>query len=110
MDLGGDTDIYIGRVGWRPDGVLSAQILSRDQRTLRLFTFESSGAATLLLEEHQEPWLNLQGDTAFLESGGFLWLSERSGFAHLYRYDADGSGLPTAHFRRLDDHAHRPRG
>ncbi|MGE0598936.1 MAG: S9 family peptidase [Dehalococcoidia bacterium] len=90
IDLGADTDIYIGRVGWRPDGVLSAQLLSRDQRTLRLLTFDSAGGATLLLEEHQEPWLNLQGDTPFLDSGGFLWLSERSGFAHLYRYDADG--------------------
>ncbi|MGB4861943.1 MAG: S9 family peptidase [Tepidiformaceae bacterium] len=90
VDLGDDTDFYIARVGWRPDGVLSTQLLSRDQRTLRLLTFDTNGAATLLLEEHQEPWLNLQGETAFLESGGFLWLSERSGCAHLYRYDAGG--------------------
>jgi len=91
MDLGADTDIYIARVGWRPDGVLTAQILSRDQRTLRLVAFDRDGKATFLLEEHQEPWINLQGDTDFLEDGGFLWLSERSGYCHLYRYDADGS-------------------
>ena len=91
MDLGAENDIYIARVGWRPDGVLTCQLLSRDQRTLRLLAFDAAGRATLLLEEHQEPWLNLHGDTKFLDSGGFLWLSERTGYNHLYRYAVDGS-------------------
>jgi len=113
MDLGPDTDLYIARVGWRPDGVLTAQILFRDQRTLRLFAFEDAGKATLLLEEKQEPWINLQGETQFLEAGGFLWLSERSGFCHLYRYEADGSGCRQltsgewviTHLSRVDEDA-----
>ncbi len=92
MDLGADTDIYIARVGWRPDGVLTCQLLSRDQQTIRLLSFDGDGKATALLEERQEPWINLNGDTHFLESGGFLWLSERTGYNHLYRYAADGSG------------------
>ena len=92
MDLGANTDIYIARVGWRPDGVLTCQVLSRDQRTLRLLAFAASGASSPLLEEHQEPWLNLHGDTEFLSDGGFLWLSERTGFNHIYRYGADGKG------------------
>ena len=91
MDLGTDTDIYIARVGWRKDGTLTCQVLSRDQRTLRLLAFDDAGKATILLEEHQEPWLNLHGDTKLLPDGGFLWMSERSGYAHIYRYDADGS-------------------
>ncbi len=91
MDLGHDKDIYIARVGWRPDGVLTCQVLSRDQRTLRLLAFDATGRSSLLLEERQEPWLNLHGDTEFLEDGGFLWLSERTGFNHIYRYAADGS-------------------
>ncbi|MEO8538778.1 MAG: S9 family peptidase [bacterium] len=91
MDLGTDRDIYIGRVGWRPDGVLTCQLLSRDQRTLSLVAFDATGKAKTLLEEHQEPWINLQGETEFLEEGSFLWLSERSGFNHLYRYDAESS-------------------
>lgn len=93
MDLGADPDIYIARVGWRPDGVLTAQLLSRDQGTVRLLAFDPAGNATVLVEERQEPWINLDGDTDFLESGDFLWLSERSGFNHLYRYHADGSGF-----------------
>lgn len=90
MDLGGDTDIYVPRVRWRPDGVLTAEILSRDQKTLRLAAFNDSGRATLLHHEHQAPWLNLSHDTRFLESGEILWSSERTGFRHLYLLDARG--------------------
>lgn len=91
MDLGEDTDIYVAGVGWRPDGLLTCQLLSRHQRDLRLLAFDDSGRATTLLHEHQEPWINLQGETKFLESGGVLWLSERTGYNHLYRFDVDGS-------------------
>ncbi len=91
MDLGAETDIYIARVGWRPEGVLTCQLLSRDQRTLKLLAFDGSGASSPLLEERQEPWLNLQDDPEFLHDGGFLWLSERTGFNHIYRYFPDGS-------------------
>ncbi|MGE5595362.1 MAG: S9 family peptidase [Hyphomicrobiales bacterium] len=91
LDLG-HGDSYIARVGWRPDGVLTAQVLSRDQRDLWLYAFEG-GIRRLLLHEHSEPWLNLSNDTRFLESGEFLWSSERSGFRHLYLYAADGTAL-----------------
>lgn len=112
MDLGADKDIYIARVGWRPDGALTCQVLSRDQRTLRLLAFDAEGAATVLLEEQQSPWLNLNGDTDFLPDGGFLWLSERSGFNHLYRYAADGTCVALTsgewmvmHVNRVDEAA-----
>lgn len=91
MGLGPDHDIYVPRVGWRPDGVLTAQVLSRNQRTLTLLAFEPDGAATTLLQEHAEPWINLDGDTRFLESGGFLWTSEKSGFRHIYLHDQSGT-------------------
>jgi len=91
MDLGPDPDIYIARAGWRPDGVLTAQILSRDQKTLRLIAFErSNGQPRLILEERGEPWLNLSNDARFLKTGELLWSSERDGFRHLYLYDAGG--------------------
>jgi dipeptidyl-peptidase-4 len=113
MDLGSDSDIYIARVGWRPDGVLTAQVLSRDQRTLQLLSFDAQGKSTLVLREQGDPWLNLNGDTSFLESGGFLWLSERSGYCHLYRYGEDGEGCRQltagpwviTHLARVDEEA-----
>jgi len=94
MDLGIDRDIYIGRVGWRPDGVLTAQLLSRDQKHLRLLAFDArTGAVRVLIEEHGEPWINLSSDLRFLENGQMLWSSEKTGFSHLYLHDADGKEL-----------------
>ena len=93
MDLGPDRDIYIARVGWRTDGVLTAQLLSRDQSTLRLVSFAPDGASTLLIEEHCEPWLNLAGDTRFLTDNSIVWTSERTGFRHIYLHDSSGQPL-----------------
>lgn len=91
MDLGLDDDIYLARVAWRPDGVLTALIQARDQRAQRLVAFDAmSGAATTLIEEQGHPWLNLHDDLRFLNSGEFLWSSERTGFRHLSLHDRDG--------------------
>lgn len=95
LDLGPDRDIYIARVGWRPDGALAVQILSRNQRTLRLVVFESGSPGRTLIEELQEPWINLAGDTAFLEDGRIVWSTERTGFRHLELRAADGSLVRT---------------
>jgi dipeptidyl-peptidase-4 len=91
MDLGEDEDIYLARVVWRPDGILTALIQSRDQRSQKLVAFNPlSGSANILIEEQGTPWLNLNDELCFLHSGEFVWSSERSGFNHLYLYDQDG--------------------
>ena len=89
MDLGGEDDVYLPRVAWRADGALAAIVLNRAQTALRLHLFDpNTGAVRRTLEERGEPWLNL-GDFRFLETGELLWSSERTGFRHLYLYDAD---------------------
>jgi dipeptidyl-peptidase-4 len=97
MELGDEQDIYLARVKWLPDGRLSAQIENRDQTVLRLVVFDpGTGEASLLLEESSQVWINL--NDMFLplkrehegEPGCFLWVSEHSGFAHLYLYNGDG--------------------
>lgn len=95
LDLGPDDDIYLARVNWRPDGTLTAQIESRDQRTLRLVAFDEQGSATTVIEEHGDPWINLADALRFLQSGEFLWSHERSGFRHLALYAADGREIRT---------------
>jgi dipeptidyl-peptidase-4 len=91
MDLGANEDVYLARVHWRPQGDLVAQVLERDQRSSRLLRFHpETGAASVLLEERQEPWYNLHDDARFLDSGEFVWSSERSGFRHVVVYDGDG--------------------
>ncbi len=94
MDLGPDADVYLARVAWRPDGVLTAQIESRDQRTLRVVAFDGrTGAATTLIEESGGPWLNLSNAWRSLTSGEFIFSSEKSGHRHLSLYDRDGKEL-----------------
>ena len=96
MDLGIESDIYLARVAWFPDGEhLAVQRQSRDQKTLDLLKLgRRNGRSATLLTETADTWLSLYNDLTFLESGdGFIWASERSGFKHLYLYSNDGELL-----------------
>jgi dipeptidyl-peptidase-4 len=99
MDLGMDQDIYLARVHWLPDGQLWAQIENRQQTVLDLVRFDpASGGRTTVLRETSDVWINLHDMFRPLDSGGFIWASERSGFNHLYLYDSEGALV-----RRLTD-------
>ena len=91
MDLGQDQDIYLARVHWLPDGQLWAQIENRQQTVLDLVRFDpTTGGRSTVLRETSDVWINLHDMFRPLDSGGFIWASERSGFSHLYLYDSDG--------------------
>ncbi|WP_376692236.1 S9 family peptidase [Wenzhouxiangella sp. EGI_FJ10409] len=96
MDIGEESDIYIPRVKWLPNGEqLSFQRQSRDQQTLELVVANiDDGEARTLLTETSETWINLHDDLHFLrEMPAFVWSSERDGFRHLYLYDYEGERL-----------------
>jgi dipeptidyl-peptidase 4 len=85
-DLSDHAECYITKVSWRGEQ-LTAEVLTRDHRNLTLYSFDqATGAATKLIEEHGEPWLNHATCSRFLKSGEILWASERSGYRHLYLY------------------------
>ena len=97
-------DLYLARVHFMPDGSLMAEVENREQTALHLVRYDANGNATKVLEETSEVWINLSG--AFRDfdeldpkglhaelAGGFLWQSERTGFAHLYVYDASGKEI-----------------
>lgn len=97
LDLGDNPDIYLARVNWLPNGRLTAQILNREQSQLDLIEFDlATGKKRLLLRESSDVWINLHNIFRPLkklsghEGGGIIWASERTGFRHLYLYDADG--------------------
>jgi dipeptidyl-peptidase-4 len=90
VELGAESDIYIPRVQWMPDGTkLTYQRQSRDQKTLTLVQFDRSDASqTVLVQETSDTWINLHHNLHFLNDGsGFIWSSERTGYQHLYLYD-----------------------
>lgn len=87
-DLGADPDIYLARVAWAPDGrMLYVQRESRDQKTLDLLAVDPvTGKAKVVLSETSRTWINLNDGFRPLADGDFLWTSERSGYAHIYRW------------------------
>jgi dipeptidyl-peptidase 4 len=93
IDLGDDTDIYVARVNWLPDGkTLAIQRESRDQRKLDLlFADIETGRSRVILTETSKTWIDLHSELSFLkQSREFIWASSRDGYLHLYLYDYDG--------------------
>ncbi|MGD0938419.1 MAG: S9 family peptidase [Terracidiphilus sp.] len=93
IDLGNDTNVYIPRVQWLPDGKhLAIERLSRDQKKLDLLLADAvTGKTRTILTEKDVYWIDLSDDLYFLrDSQRFLWTSERTGYRHLYLYDLSG--------------------
>lgn len=88
-----DSYEYICRVKWHPDNKrFTIQTMNRAQTELNLFFIDRKTGKNLgrVLKETDEGWVNINDDLYFLESGDFLWQSERDGYAHLYRFREDG--------------------
>lgn len=95
VNLGKDKDIYLPRVRWTNDShLLSFQWQSRDQKTLKLKTYNHKNKKqNSLLEEKSNTWINLHKDLRFLKNGNFVWASEKDKFKHLYLFDKNGKQL-----------------
>jgi dipeptidyl-peptidase-4 len=91
-DRYGGAEFLIVAVDWTPDSSnVAFQIQNREQTWLDLDTTDASGTNTkTILRETTKAWVEPSGGPVWLKDGTFLWLSERSGYKHLYRYNADG--------------------
>jgi dipeptidyl-peptidase-4 len=90
-----NVEFLIVNVGWSPDSQqVVHQVQDREQTWLDLNLADvSSGRTRRLLRETTSAWVNENGNPVWLKDGSFLWLSERSGFKHIYRYSASGEQL-----------------
>ncbi len=94
-----DTGKYAGAdhlivdVSWMPDSrQVAYQVQDREQTCLDLnLAPVATGATTTLFRETTKAWVNNTGSPTWLEDGTFLWLSERTGFQHLFHFKGDGS-------------------
>ena len=93
LDAYAAVDRLIVDVDWVPDSrSVAFQVQDREQTWLDLNLAEAvSGRTTRVLHETTPAWVNVNGSATWLKDGSFLWLSERSGFKHLYRYRRDGT-------------------
>ena len=86
-------DFLIVLVDWSPDSSkVVYQIQNREQTWLDLDAADvrGGGAPKTLFRETTKAWVDITGNPVWLKDGSFLWLSERTGFKHLYQYAADG--------------------
>jgi dipeptidyl-peptidase 4 len=88
-------DHLIVRVGWSPDSArVIYEVQNRTQTWLDVNASDvASGDVKTILHEAGTYWIDAEGAPipTWLKDGSFLWGSERSGWAHLYHYKADGS-------------------
>lgn len=86
-------DIYIPRVKWSQDNSkLVVYWMNRHQNDLKLLlTDAASGKSSLLYEEKNKYYVEINDDWWWLKDGkNFLFTSEMNGFRHLYLYSMDG--------------------
>ncbi len=96
MDTGEETDIYIPRIKWLPDGhKLSIIRMNRLQNKLEILHANvKTGRSEVIYLEKSETYvdLNYTDDLTYLSDGSFVKSSERDGYKHIYYY-ADGGKL-----------------
>jgi dipeptidyl-peptidase-4 len=93
-------DFYIPRIYWtsEPD-ILAVITLNRAQNDMKLYFFNvKTGDHQVVMEEKNDTWVNISNfytrvnDMIYFpeKSKEFFWVSDRSGYYHIYRYNYDG--------------------
>ncbi len=90
VDLG--EAYYIPRIKWMNDPkYLSVQTLNRHQNELNLLSINAMDNSTsLLLEEKDDAYVDVNDNLTFLADDSFVWTSEKDGYNHIYLYDPKG--------------------
>jgi dipeptidyl-peptidase-4 len=96
-------DFYIPRIYWTSDpNVLAMLTLNRAQNDLKVYFFNvKTGEHKVVMEEKNSTWVaisnfytNVNDMIYFPEkTREFFWVSDRSGYYHIYRYNYDGKLL-----------------
>lgn len=93
-------DYYIPRIYWTSDpDELAVMTLNRAQNHMKLYFFNvRTGEHHVVLEEKNETWVSVfdfytgVNDMVYFpeKTKEFFWVSDRSGYYHVYRYGYDG--------------------
>jgi len=89
IDTGPETDQYIPRIGFTPDGKLWFHRLNRRQNTFEVILCEPHGAQRTIYEERAQQYVERVDDNTitFIDKDRFLVRQEsHTGFMHLYLY------------------------
>ncbi|MBL8113541.1 MAG: DPP IV N-terminal domain-containing protein [Acidobacteria bacterium] len=85
-------DVYVGpELSWTQDSKAVAYVkMNRAQTEISVNLLPRTGTSRNLLVEQDAAWINSLEPPTFLKDGSFLFLSERTGYLHLYRHEKDG--------------------
>ena len=89
IDTGSETDQYIPRLGFTPDGRLWYYRLNRRQNTFEMVLCEPHGAQRVIYEERAQQYVERvdDGTVTFVDNDRFLVRQEsHTGYMHLYLY------------------------
>ncbi len=100
INTGVTGDYYIPRIYWtNKTDVLAVMILNRAQNNMKLFFVNiKSGKSHLVFHEKSNTWIDIYDFYARVNdmisfprnSNEFFWISDRSGYQHIYRYNYNG--------------------
>ena len=98
IDTGDTSNHYVNLLGWRADGkVVFYQVFDREQKRVDFFSADAmSGVRKWLFAEQSSTYVDTHmtlGMDFFYplrNSNRFMFLSDRDGWRHIYRYDANG--------------------
>lgn len=104
IQLGDTRDTYPVFAGWLPDASgLVIFLMSRDCRCVDVLVADArSGATRKVFREEGKTFIRIHHDIYYgrklglnitPDGKGLLWLSERDGYKHIYRYDLDDGRL-----------------
>ena len=89
-------EMYIPRMDWANGSThLLVQHLNRKQDTIHVYAVAAdSGKLSTVLVEQEPEFLEIYDDVTWLrEANAFAWISERSGWRHIYRVSVDGESI-----------------
>ncbi|HEX9102305.1 MAG TPA: DPP IV N-terminal domain-containing protein, partial [Polyangia bacterium] len=83
---------YLARVVWRDRAPLTLVVQTRDEKGLQLLAADKAGRARVLVDEHDDAWIDLDPDVPeWLPDGSaFLWSTQAAGWPTLQLRAADG--------------------
>lgn len=92
-DFNENEDQYFGAPFFTPEGRLWVQWMPRDQNNLKIYEINpENGRKTEIYDEKQQTWIDWYEDIPFLTGNkGFILKSDKSGWAHLYWHNMNGS-------------------
>ncbi len=103
LNTGIEGDYYIPRLYWTSEpNTLAMMVLNRAQNDMKLFFFNVvTGEHRLVMEEKNDTWVAIfnfytnVNDMMFYpeKTHEFFWISDRSGYYQIYRYNYDGKLL-----------------